>query len=113
MPGAPVGIKCFDSMLYVAAGSSVHAIDFRTMKEAFTAAFCQPDFYSFEMLPSRSLVCTGGSNRALLWDIRKSQEGVKPRPMAELDGHNGPVTHVHMDPYKIVIGGPDDYYVHV
>jgi len=63
VPGAPVGIKCFESMLYIAAGSSVHAIDLRTMKKSFTAAVCRPHLYSFEILPSRSLVCAGGSNR--------------------------------------------------
>ncbi|KAJ8441447.1 hypothetical protein Cgig2_023633 [Carnegiea gigantea] len=113
VPGAAVGIKSFEYMLYIAAGSSVHAIDLRTMKKSFTAAVCQPHLYSFEMLPSRSLVCTGGSNRALLWDIRKSQEGPKLDPIAELEGHNGPVTHVHMDPYKMVTGGPDDFYTNV
>lgn len=28
--------------------------------------------------------------------------------MAELDGHVGPVTHLHMDSYKVVTGGPED-----
>ena len=63
VPGAAVGIQSFEYMLYIAAGSSVHAIDLRTMKKSFTAAVCQPHLYSFEMLPSRSLVCTGGTNR--------------------------------------------------
>lgn len=113
MPGAPVGIKCFESMLYMAAGSSVHAIDLRTMKKSFTAAVCKPHLYSFEMLPSRSLLCTGGSNRAVLWDIRKSQDGRYLEPLAELVDHNGPVKYVHMDPYKIVTAGPYDYCINV
>ncbi|GAB4831632.1 hypothetical protein Ancab_005643 [Ancistrocladus abbreviatus] len=113
MPGAPVGIKCHQSFLYVAASSSVLTIDLRTMRKAFTAAIGQPELHSFEILPSKYLVCTGGNNRALLWDIRKSQEVMKPEPIAELDGHNGPVTHVHMDPYKIVTGGPHDFCTNV
>ncbi|XP_021762285.1 probable E3 ubiquitin ligase complex SCF subunit sconB [Chenopodium quinoa] len=111
--GTPVGIKCFESMVYVAAGNSVQAIDLRTMKKAFTAAVCQPEFYSFEMLPSRSLICTGGKNKALLWDVRKSQDGLNSRPVVEMEGHNGPVTHVYVDPYKIVTGGPDDFFTNI
>ncbi|KAL2898592.1 putative E3 ubiquitin ligase complex SCF subunit sconB [Bienertia sinuspersici] len=105
--GTPVGIKCFESMLYVAAGHSVQAIDLRTMKAAFTAAVCPPELHTFDMLSSRSLICTGGKNRAMLWDIRKS------RPMAEMEGHNGPVTQVHMDPYKIVTASPDDFFTYI
>lgn len=45
----------------------------------------------------------------MLWDIRKNQEG----PVAELDGHCGPVTLLHMDPYKIVTGGPQDTDINV
>lgn len=63
MLGSPVGIKCFESMLYVAAGFCVQAIDLRTMKKAFTAVVCQRDLYSFEVLPSRSLICTGANRR--------------------------------------------------
>lgn len=44
----------------------------------------------------------------MLWDIRKSQEICKPEPVTELKGHDGPVTHLHMDAYKIVTGGPED-----
>jgi hypothetical protein len=63
VPGAPVNIKCHESMLYVAAGSSVVAIDLRTMQKVFTAAICQPNLYSFEIMPSKSLICTGGDGR--------------------------------------------------
>lgn len=49
----------------------------------------------------------------MLWDIRKSQETLKPKPVIELDGHMGPVTLLHMDPYKIVTGGPEDDRVNV
>ncbi|CAO2816257.1 unnamed protein product [Amaranthus hypochondriacus] len=113
--GTPVGVKCVESMLYVAAGCSVHAIDLRTMKKAFTAAVCHSDLFSFEMLPSRSLICTGGKNKALLWDIRKGHDELRSRsePVAEMEGHNGPVTQVHMDGYKIVTGGPDDFFTNI
>lgn len=63
VPGSPVNMKCHESLLYVAAGSSVIAIDLRTMRKVLTAANCQPKLYSFEMLPSKSLICTGGSGR--------------------------------------------------
>ncbi|MQL81249.1 hypothetical protein Taro_013697, partial [Colocasia esculenta] len=47
----------------------------------------------------------------MLWDVRKS--GEKPEPMTDLDGHVGRVSMMHMDPYKVVTGGPDDFYVKV
>ncbi|KAL8144508.1 hypothetical protein V2J09_017540 [Rumex salicifolius] len=111
--GSPVSIKCYESLLYIASSNSVLAIDLRTMKKAFTAAECQPELRSFDLLPSKYLVCTGLDNRALLWDIRKSQKIQKPEPWAELGGHGGPVTHVHMDPYKIVTGGAYDFNARV
>lgn len=63
VPGAPVNMKCHESMLYVAAGSSVIAIDLRTMQKVITAAIYQPKLYSFEIMPSKSLICTGGNGR--------------------------------------------------
>ncbi|GAB2298931.1 hypothetical protein Dimus_033007 [Dionaea muscipula] len=112
-PGVPIGIKCHEALVYVAAGSSTIAIDVRTLKKAFTVGISQSGIYSFDILPSKSLVCTGGNKRALLWDIRKSQGGMKREPVYELYEHNGPVMHVHMDPYKIVTGGPFDFYTYV
>ncbi|XP_061360831.1 uncharacterized protein LOC133304785 [Gastrolobium bilobum] len=112
-PGAPVNMKCYESLLYVAAGSSVTAVDLRTMQKVITAAVHQSKLYSFDVVPSKSLICTGGDDRAMLWDIRKNQESLTPKPIAELDGHCGPVTLLHMDPYKIVTGGPDDECVNV
>ncbi|XP_043724446.1 F-box/WD repeat-containing protein pof1-like [Telopea speciosissima] len=109
--GAPVGIKCHESLCYIAAGTAVTAIDLRTTRRVVTAAIHQPKLYSFEMLPSKSLICTGGIDKVMLWDIRKTQE--KPEPMAELDGHVGPVSHLQIDPYKIISGGPEDFYVKV
>ncbi|KAE9449237.1 hypothetical protein C3L33_18850, partial [Rhododendron williamsianum] len=108
VPGAPVGMKCHESLVYVATGSSVVAIDLRTMQKVFTAAIHRGELFSFEALPSKSLICAGGTDRAMLWDIRRSSE-----PMTVLDGHTGAVTQLHMDPYKIVTGGVDDPYVHV
>ncbi|KAF7112737.1 hypothetical protein RHSIM_RhsimUnG0199700 [Rhododendron simsii] len=106
--GAPVGMKCHESLVYVATGSSVVAIDLRTMQKVFTAAIRRGELFSFEALPSKSLICAGGTDRAMLWDIRRSSE-----PMTVLDGHTGAVTQLHMDPYKIVTGGVEDSYVHI
>ncbi|CAK9162873.1 unnamed protein product [Ilex paraguariensis] len=112
VPGASVGMKCHEALLYVAAGSSVSIIDLRTMRKVCTIASRQSNLYSFEFLPSKSLICTGGIGRASLWDIR-SCDSPKAEPITELDGHMGPVTRLHMDPYKIVTGGPDDTYVNI
>lgn len=49
----------------------------------------------------------------MLWDIRRNQETLKSEPIAELDGHTGPVMFLHMDQYKIVTGVPKDSYVNV
>lgn len=113
LPGGPINLKCHESLVYVATTSSVVAIDLRTMQKVLTAATYQPFLYSFEMIPSKSLLCTGGSGSAKLWDIRRNQDDLKPKPVAELDGHSGPVSFLHMDPYKVVTGCPNDVYVHV
>lgn len=109
--GPPVAMKCHDALCYIAAGSLVTAIDLRTMRKAFTGAIHPPKLYSFEMLPSKWLICTGGEDRAMLWDIRKSQD--HPEPMADLDSNSSRVTLLHMDHYKVVTGGPFDYRVNV
>jgi WD40 repeat protein len=49
----------------------------------------------------------------MLWDIRRNMDTVKPEPIAELDGHTGPVTLLHMDQCKIVTGGPEDSFINV
>ncbi|XP_057447605.1 uncharacterized protein LOC130739346 isoform X2 [Lotus japonicus] len=105
--GAPVNMKCHESLLYVAAGSSVTAVDLRTMQKVITVAVDQSKLYSFDAFPSKSLICTGGYGRAMLWDIRRNQESAKPDPITELDGHDGPVTMLHMDSYKIVTGSAE------
>ncbi|XVE83842.1 hypothetical protein DITRI_Ditri16bG0120100 [Diplodiscus trichospermus] len=112
VPGAPVDMICDEALLYVAAGSSVVVVDLRTMQKVNTTAICQPRLYSFATMPSKSLVCTGGFGKAMLWDIRKNQQTSKPEPVTVLDDHRGSVTLLHMDPYKIVTGGPDDIYVY-
>lgn len=50
---------------------------------------------------------------AKLWDIRRVSDTVKVEPIAELEGHIGPVKLLHMDFHKIVTGGPEDPYVNV
>lgn len=113
VPGTPVNMKCHETLLYVAAGSSVTAVDLRTMQKVITAAVHQPKMCSFDAFLSKYLICTGGDGRAMLWDIRRNQESLKPEPTAELDGHYGQVTSLYMDQYKIVTGGPDDAYVNI
>lgn len=108
--GAPVGMKVHESLLYVAAGSSVTSIDLRTIKQVFTVTK-RSQLYSFDFLPSKFLICTGGTGSAMLWDIRTS--GTRARPIAELDGHAGPVKLLQMDAYKVVTGGPNDSNVNV
>ncbi|OIW06706.1 hypothetical protein TanjilG_04100 [Lupinus angustifolius] len=113
VPGAPIDMKCHESLLYVASGSSVTAIDLRTMQKVITTSVHKRKLYSFDIFPSKSLICTGSDGRAMLWDIRRNQEHLKPEPIAELDGHCGPVTLLHMDAYKIVTGGCKDEYINV
>lgn len=45
--------------------------------------------------------------------MRTFSETVKAKPLAELDGHIGPVKFLHMDWYKVVSGSPEDQYVNV
>ncbi|XP_076939418.1 uncharacterized protein LOC143608125 [Bidens hawaiensis] len=113
VPGVPVGMKCHDSLIYIASGSSVGAVDLRSMKTAFRTSTNLGKLYSFDIMPSKYLACAGGFGRALLWDIRKNTGSAEVEPMAELDGHVGPVTHLHMDPYKVVTGGPEDPHVSI
>ncbi|CAN0857678.1 F-box protein MET30 [Linum grandiflorum] len=113
VPGAPVDMKFCESLLYVASGSSVVTIDLRTMQKVGVPAICQSNLFSFAMLPSKHLFCTGGINKGMLWDSRRNQESVKPEPVAELEGHMGPITQLEADRYKIVGGGPEDSRVNI
>lgn len=108
--GPPIAIKCYESLCYIAAGSEVTAIDLRTMKKVSVLALGDQRIFSCEMMPSEWLICTGIKDKALLWDIRKSQE--LANTVAELHS-DGPVTLLHLDPYKVVTGGPCDDQVHV
>ncbi|XP_073065116.1 uncharacterized protein [Primulina eburnea] len=112
VPDAPVGLKCHESLLYIASSSSVIAIDLRTMRRVLTIVQ-QADIHSFEAIPSKSILCTGGTGRGILWDTRRVSDTPKFEPVVELDGHVGPVKHLHMDAYKVVTGGPDDPNVNI
>lgn len=108
--GPPIAMKCHGSLCYIAAGSEVTAIDLRTMKKASVLAVRNHRILSCEMLPSEWLICTGTNDKSLLWDIRKSQE--LSNTVAELHS-DGPVTLLHLDPYKVVTGVASDGQVHV
>ncbi|XP_059294007.1 uncharacterized protein LOC132047119 isoform X1 [Lycium ferocissimum] len=112
LPGAPKAMKCHESLIYAAAGSSVVAIDIRTMRQVFKVNH-QEELHSFQMLPEKSLICTGLAQRAMLWDVRRGCDIQQGEAVAELDGHIGNVNLLHMDPYKIVSGGQEDFQVHV
>ncbi|XP_020250255.1 katanin p80 WD40 repeat-containing subunit B1-like isoform X2 [Asparagus officinalis] len=111
-PGTPAGMECHETLCYVAAGSSVAAIDIRTMQKVCTIAVHPPKIRSFKMLPSKWLMCTGGEEKALLWDMRKNQAKPNPNAVAELE-HGSLVNMLHMDSYKVVTGGPLDYHPNI
>lgn len=74
VPGAPKALKCHESLIYVAAGSSVVAIDIRTMRQVFKVNH-QEELHSFQMLPEKSLICTGLAQR---YDLSDSMLGFLP-----------------------------------
>lgn len=108
--GSPIAMKCHESLCYITTGSEVIAIDLRTMKKASVLALDKQRILSCEMLPSEWLICTGIKDKALLWDIRKAQE--LPNTVAEMQS-DGPVTMLHLDPYKVVTGVASLGQVHV
>ncbi|XP_068303612.1 uncharacterized protein [Pyrus communis] len=111
--GAPIDMKCHEHLVYVAAGSSVTAIDLRTMQKVVIAAV-DAKLYSFQARPSKSLFCIGSHGRAMLYDLRMNCGTLKSEPIVELEaGHKGPVNYLHMDPYKIVTGSPKDMHVNI
>ncbi|XP_051140190.1 uncharacterized protein LOC127257773 [Andrographis paniculata] len=112
VPPAPVGMKCHESLLYVAASSSVTAVDLRTMHRVFTVPQ-RSRIESFDALPSKLTFCTGGINWAMLCDIRRVSDTLKAHPSVELHGHVGPVELLHMDSHKVVTGGPRDHYIKI
>ncbi|CAN4079348.1 unnamed protein product [Withania somnifera] len=109
--GTPKAMKCHESLIYLSAGSSVVAIDIRTMRQVLKVNH-QEELHSFQMLPEKSLICTGLAQRAVLWDVRRGCD-IQKGAVIELDGHLGNVNLLHMDPYKIVSGGLEDFRVHV
>ncbi|KAK6913529.1 WD40 repeat [Dillenia turbinata] len=116
LPAEPVGLKCDESLICTVAGSSFMAIDSRSMQRAFTGETGEPNVYSFQALLSKSLVCIGGTNKALLWDIRRmqqQQQGAQIKSVAVINSINGPAQFLHMDLYRIVVAGPEDPYIHV
>ncbi|KAM1112163.1 hypothetical protein EV2_046188 [Malus domestica] len=110
--GYPIGIKCHEHLAYVAAGSSVVAIDLRTMQKVVIAA-ADAILYSFQAMPSKSLFCVGSNGRAMLYDTRRNLGTLNSEPIVVDGGHGGPVTYLHMDPYKIVTGSPVDTHFNV
>ncbi|KAL0377516.1 UNVERIFIED_CONTAM: hypothetical protein Sradi_3057100 [Sesamum radiatum] len=106
IPLSPVGMKCHEKLVYVAAGSSVIAIDLRTMHRVFTLVQ-QAQIHSFEFLPSKSLLCTGGTGRALLWDTRRISSTAKVEPSAEL-GWTCPLLRMLSNGWNIVTASGDD-----
>ncbi|VFQ91907.1 unnamed protein product [Cuscuta campestris] len=113
VPGTPVGMKCHESLVYVAAGSSVVGIDLRTMHNVLTLKLDE-DVHSFQMLPHNSFICTGLTSRAMLWDVRKSSDLQEmAENVAEMKGPAGKITLLHMDSYKIVTGGYEEGCVNV
>uniref|UniRef100_A0A803QM65 Uncharacterized protein n=2 Tax=Cannabis sativa TaxID=3483 RepID=A0A803QM65_CANSA len=113
VPGLPVNMKCHETMLLIASGTSVTVIDLRTMKKVITAATHESRLCSFEALPSKYLICAGSKDKALLWDVRRNHTEQNSKPIAELDGHRGPVNLLHMDQYKVVTAGRKDAGVNV
>lgn len=61
--GAPVNMKCYESLVYVASGSHVVAIDLRTMQKVSTLAISKSRLCSFDIMPSKSSFCTGEDDR--------------------------------------------------
>lgn len=51
--------------------------------------------------------------RAMLYDTRRNLGTLNSEPIAVDGGHRGPVTYLHMDPYKIVTGSPVDRHFNV
>nr|GLL38468.1 F-box/WD repeat-containing protein sel-10-like [Ipomoea trifida] len=112
LPGTPVAMKCHESLVYVAAGSSVVGIDLITMNKVLTLKH-EEDIHSFQMVPLKSLICTGLTSRAMLWDISKCVDTQTGEIVAELSGHRGRVNLLGMDAYKIVTGGQEDLRINI
>uniref|UniRef100_A0A2C9U3X7 F-box domain-containing protein n=1 Tax=Manihot esculenta TaxID=3983 RepID=A0A2C9U3X7_MANES len=94
LPGTPVDMKCHESLLYVAAGSSVGVVDLRTMQKVITAASYQPRLCSFAIVPSKSLICTGGSGKEEMLITQPTPTIIHALPLRKKEeattiGHDG------------------------
>lgn len=110
--GMPVGLKSVGSVCYVGGGTTVKAIDLRTMCTVATLSSHEPGVLTFAVNPSGTSICTGGIDKtAKLWDLRMIDDS--PTPWAVLGNHTGSVHNVHYDSYKVITGGSGDRHVHV
>jgi len=110
--GMPVGLKSVGSICYIGGGTTVKAVDLRTMCTVATVSSHEPGVLTFAVNPSGTSVCTGGSDKtAKLWDLRMIDDS--PTPWAVLGNHSGPVHNLHYDSYKVITGGTGDRNVHV
>lgn len=110
--GIPVGLKSVDSICYVGGGTTIKAVDLRTMCTVATVASHASGVLTFSVSPSGTGICTGGSDKiAKLWDLR--MVGESPTPWAVLGNHMGSVHRLHYDSYKVITGGTADRHVRV
>lgn len=61
--GVPVGLKSEGSLCYIGGGTTVRAIDLRTMCTVATLALHEPGLLTFAVSPSGTSICTGGLDR--------------------------------------------------
>lgn len=61
--GMTVGLKSVGSVCYVAGGTTVKAIDLRTMCTVATISSHEPGVLTFAVNPSGTSICTGGIDK--------------------------------------------------
>ena len=61
--GMPVGLKSVGPISYVGAGTTVKAVDLRTMCTVATVSSQEPSVLTFALSPSGTSICTGGSDK--------------------------------------------------
>lgn len=61
--GIPVGLKSVDSICYVGGGTTIKAVDLRTMCTVATVASHASGVLTFSVSPSGTGICTGGSDK--------------------------------------------------
>eukprot|EP00252_Welwitschia_mirabilis_P024944 TRINITY_DN7621_c0_g1_i3.p1 TRINITY_DN7621_c0_g1~~TRINITY_DN7621_c0_g1_i3.p1 ORF type:complete len:391 (-),score=53.53 TRINITY_DN7621_c0_g1_i3:394-1566(-) len=64
--GLPVGLKCIGPLCYIASSAAVVAIDLRSMKTVASVSPHKNDLLAFDILASRSIICTGSSDNKLM-----------------------------------------------